>query len=126
MQQPHKAHAARKRQEGEHMVREQHPADHQPQHGGQHQQVQDQLQDAGRGVPPFGQAAPPPGVEDVVGEEEQEGPGAHPLMGNVPPVGVAHQKQQGQRHEGVQGDLALCFGDHGGPHRPSPATHSAT
>ena len=113
VQKPCKGHPARNRQKREHMVREHDAADHQPQHRRQHQQVDDQLKHPGGGVAPFAQAAPPAGIQDVMGDEQCEHPRARPFVGDIAPPRVAHQKQQGQRHGNIQDDFQFGFGVHG-------------
>ena len=54
-----------------------------------------------------------------MGDEQDEHPGARPFVGNVAPeVGTPHQKQQPERHCGVDRYFAFCLRFHDPPSPP--------
>ena len=101
MDQPGGSRPAGQPQEGKDVVGQQHPADQQPRHVQQEQAVDQGSEPPRDGPRPPGQGGVPPAVEEVVDQEEGQGPGPHPFVGPLPPQVVPHEEPQAQGHEQV-------------------------
>ena len=128
MQKPCKGHPSVNVQKGKNMVGKHDPADHQPDHGKEHQQIDDSLKHTEGRRFPAKQALIPACVEDVMKDKQQEHHCSGPLVRHIAPELITHQEKQSQRHQHIYPNLEDRFRLHAPsschPFSPGPSSHS--